>query len=142
MSKENTMNKIVFVSVAMLSLSACDDATIASQNISKAADNFEVTRRIVFENTWTGEVMSTIEGRCNIVAEPKQLEVTCKLGPEDFRKFFLGLHGHATYQVDQLEPLKVGVYHFRRTFKPQAVIPDIDFRGGAAELLSKSDATD
>lgn len=27
-----------------------DDATVASYNLSKAADNFEVTRRVVFMN--------------------------------------------------------------------------------------------
>lgn len=31
-----------------------DDAKIASQNLTKAADNFEITRRIVFYNGITG----------------------------------------------------------------------------------------
>ena len=36
---------------AALTMTACsDDATVASDNLSKAADNFEVQRRIVFFN--------------------------------------------------------------------------------------------
>lgn len=49
-----------------LSLSACTDADIASSNLSKAADNFEVNRRVVFYNGITGEYMLSIEGLCSL----------------------------------------------------------------------------
>ena len=38
------------------------DATIASQNISKAADMFEIDRRIVFLNGITDTYLLSIEG--------------------------------------------------------------------------------
>ena len=45
------MRKILFV-LALFLLVGCgaDDAYVASRNISKAADNFEVDRRIVLYN--------------------------------------------------------------------------------------------
>lgn len=51
----------------LFGVAACqDDAKVASYNISKAADNFEIDRRIVFYNGINGEYMLTIEGRCSI----------------------------------------------------------------------------
>lgn len=36
--------------------SGCTDAQIASENLSKAADMFEIDRRIVFYNGITGDI--------------------------------------------------------------------------------------
>lgn len=43
----------------VLTLTACmdDDATVVSDNISKAADNFEVNRRIVMFNGITDDAL-------------------------------------------------------------------------------------
>jgi len=38
---------------------------VAGDNLSKAADNFEINRRIVFYNGFTGEYMLAIEGLCS-----------------------------------------------------------------------------
>ena len=61
--------------VSLTAASSCvDDATIASHNLSKAADNFEVTRRVVFMNGITDTYMLEIAGLCSIEDEGKQLE--------------------------------------------------------------------
>ena len=45
------MKKLILGAMAALSLSACvPDAQVASTNLSKAADMFEIDRRIVFYN--------------------------------------------------------------------------------------------
>lgn len=112
-------------------LIGCNDAKIASRNLSKAADMFEVNRRVVFYNGITEGYMLTIEGLCSIKSDnkDKQLEVTCKTGFDSYKKHFLGLSDNVTYFVEQLEPNKVSVYHYRVIFKPQTIIPDIDFEG-------------
>lgn len=133
------MRKLTIAALAttsMLALAGCqDDAQIASYNISKAADNFEIDRRIVFYNGITDTYMLTIEGRCSIEDQTTQLEVTCKIGPNAFKKHFLGLSDNVTYFAEQLETADVSVYHHRVTFKPQEILPDIDFRGDAGELM-------
>lgn len=129
--------KILLPILAMFALAACEtDATVASHNLSLAADNFEIDRRVVFYNGITGGYMLTIEGRCSIKADgmDRQLEVTCKVGDAAFKKHFLGLSDNVTYFVEQLEPKDVSVYHYRVVFKPQTIIPDIDFRGDAGDL--------
>lgn len=48
------------------------DATVASRNLSAAADNFELDRRIVFYNGITGAYMLSIEGKCSFDAGTTQ----------------------------------------------------------------------
>lgn len=120
-------------------LAGCaDDASVASRNMSKAADMFEVDRRVVFYNGITGGYMLSVEGRCSIKSDlaDRQIEVTCKTGPEAYKKHYLGLSDNVTYFVEQLEPKGVSTFHYRVIFKPQSIIPDVDFRGDADELTS------
>jgi len=125
--------KIVLI-VALLALAmlttACDDATVASYNMVKAADNFEINRRIVFVNGITDSYLLEIEGKCSIEADTLdlQLEVICKTGDEQYKKHFLGLSDNVFYVVEQLEPVHASAYHYRLTFKPQLIVPDIDLR--------------
>lgn len=115
--------------IAAAALAGCqDDAQVASHNLSKAADNFEIGRRIVFYNGITGEYMLTIEGLCSQTQTEKKLAVTCKVGPSDYKKHFLGLSDNVTYFSEQVEPAKADVFHYRVTFKPKVIIPDIDLR--------------
>lgn len=111
-----------------LGLAGCNDADIASSNLSREADMFRVNRRIVFYNGITGEYMLTLEGLCSLGNHdgPKELTVTCKTGDEEFKKHFLGLSDNVTYFVEQIAPNKVSRYHYKVIFKPAAIIPDID----------------
>lgn len=109
-------------------LGACSsDADVASENLSKAADNFEIQRRIVFFNGITDTYLLSIEGRCSINDDGNQLEVTCKVGGA-FKKHFLGLSDNVSYFVEQVENANVSTSHYRVVFKPSTIIPDIDVR--------------
>ena len=133
------MNKVVMglvtVGFALMISAGCDDAKVASRNLSKAAENFEINRRIIFYNGITDTYMLTIDGRCAIDDQRNQLEVVCKIGEGAYNKHFLGLSDNVTYFAEQLKTADVSTYHYRVTFKPQTILPDIDFRGDAAELL-------
>jgi hypothetical protein len=109
----------------LFSVIGCDDATVANQNLTRAADNFEVNRRIVFLNGITDRYILVIEGRCSITDNMGQLEVLCKTGPDTYKKHFLGLSDNVTYFAEQLDEIKLSVYHYRVTFKPEVIIPDI-----------------
>ena len=131
------MKKVLILVTALIGLAACSDANIASRNLSKAADMFEIVRRVIFYNGITGGYMLTIEGRCSLGNNDKarRLSVTCKTGPDAYKKHFLGLSDNVTFFVEQLEPKNVSVYHYRVIFKPQTIIPDVDFRGDASALI-------
>ena len=115
--------------VALSFLTACNDANVASHNISKAADNFEINRRVVFYNGITGDYMLSIEGYCSRGNSDaaRQVTVTCKVG-DTYKKHFLGLSDNVTYFIEQLEPAAVGTSHYVVVFKPSVIIPDIKIK--------------
>lgn len=123
------------VGILGLGLTACsDDSEVASKNLSKAADNFEVNRRIVMFNGITDKYLMEIVGACSIKDEGNQLEVICKVGKDSYKKHFLGLSDNVSYFVEQGEPVKASAMHYRVTFKPQQILPDFDFRGSSSDL--------
>lgn len=127
--------KKAFLSLALVSvavLAACTDADIASSNLSQAADNFQVNRRIVAINGITDNYLLEVEGLCSLGNQDKAREVsiTCKTGPGLFKKFFVGLSDNVTYVVEQLEPMPVNTYRYKVTFKPSVIIPDVDVKLG------------
>jgi hypothetical protein len=125
------MNKKVcaaLVSVALLA-GCSSDADVVSENISRAAEDFQIARRIVFVNGITNDYLLSIEGQCNITheQEQRQLEVTCRTTDGD-KKHFLGLSDNVTYFVEQMNPVNVSEDHYKVYFKPATIIPDVDAR--------------
>jgi len=118
---------LALTAVAALGLTACSDADVASRDLSKAADYFEIDRRIVFYNGITNEYILEVEGRCSIgnEDEPGKLTVTCKTGEDSYKKHFLGLSDNVTYFAEQLQEAETDVYHYDVRFKPEALIPDV-----------------
>lgn len=111
---------------AAVTLASCSsDADVASENLSKASDQFEIERRVIFFNGITDTYLLTIEGRCSINDDGNQLEVTCKTGGE-YKKHFLGLSDNVTYFVEQVEGANVSTDHYRVIFKPEVIVPDVD----------------
>ena len=111
-------------------LPACsDDADVASKNLSKAPDNFEIQRQIVFFNGITDTYLMTIEGRCALgnQDDPKELSVTCKVG-DGYKKHFLGLSDNVSYFVEQIDGKNVSTDFYQVNFKPQSILPDIRLR--------------
>lgn len=124
------MKKVLATMLVALSLAGCNDADVASRNLSRAADNFEVNRRVVFYNGITGDYMLSIEGLCSLGNDSTagKVSVTCKAGPDNYKKHFLGLSDNVTYFIEQMEPSKVSTAHYRVVFKPSVILPDIDVR--------------
>lgn len=117
----------IISTILITSIGCSTDASVASHNLSKAAEMFELDRRIVFYNTWKGEYLLSIEGRCSIEYS-KRVAVTCKTGPDSYKKHYLGMSGHVTYFSEQIKPAGVSAYHYKIIFKPESILPDIDLK--------------
>lgn len=114
-----------------LSMAACSsDADVASHNLSKDADNFQIPRRIVFYNGITGAYILELDGYCSLGNhdDAGELSVTCKVGPDEYKKHFLGLSDNVTYFAEQLDPKKVSTNYYKVIFKPTTIVPDVDVR--------------
>ena len=122
-------NLFIVLLLCSLIVFGCDTtANVVSHNLSKAADMFEINRRIVFYNGITGDYILTIEGKCSLgnFDQNGELSVTCKTGPDSYKKHFLGLSDNVTYFAEQLESVNTNEYRYKVIFKPQTIIPDID----------------
>jgi hypothetical protein len=104
------------------------EADVASSNVSKAADQFEVDRRIVFYNGITNEYILVIEGKCSLgnFDDVGELSVTCKTGHDQYKKHFLGLSDNVTYFAEQIGSIGASGYQYRVIFRPAQIIPDIE----------------
>jgi len=129
---------LLIIAAGAIAIAACtSQADTVSQNISVAAEQFEIERRIVFLNGITDKYLLSIEGRCSIevgnTGVANALEVTCRTGgPTDeapdglFVKHFLGLSDNVSFFVEQLTAVNVDPFHYRVVFRPEEIIPDID----------------
>jgi len=124
------IKKLTAIAVASaISLTACSrDADVVSRNLSTAADQFEIPRRVVFYNGITDSYMLTIEGLCSLGNNDAagQLTVVCKTGPNSYKKHFLGLSDNVTYFVEQVDAAAASASFYRVIFKPAAIVPNID----------------
>lgn len=122
------------VGVALLTAGCSSDADKAANNISKAAEQFEVQRKIVGVNGITDRVEFEVEGRCSIEGDGlgalRALIVTCKHGPKDFRKHYIGMSDNVFFISTQLRGIDVSVYRTRIILKPQNLVPNFDLVTG------------
>ena len=128
MTKTMTRSLLALVALA-LALGACaQPADVVSNNISVAADNFEINRRIVFYNGITDSYMLVIEGYCSLGNTDTQYKrtVTCQTGPNEYKKHFLGLSDNVTYFAEQIDGSFENRYQYRVIFRPSTIIPDIE----------------
>lgn len=124
-------SKIFAALVAAAALAGCSsDADVASRNLSRAADNFDVSRRVVFYNGISGEYMLSIEGLCSKGNSDSRsvITITCKTGPGTYKKHYLGLSDNVTYFIEQVDPYAAGTDHYVVNFKPSAILPDVRLR--------------
>jgi len=130
------MKKLALAVVAFLAfvvLAGCErQADVASRNLSVAADNFEIVRRVVFYNGITDTYMLTIEGLCSLGNHDssREITITCKTGVGEYKKHFLGLSDNVTYFVEQLKTADVSTYQYRVIFRPSTIIPNVDLDVG------------
>lgn len=128
------MKKLIFVLFALLIAGCAQPADVASRNLSIDADNFRIERRIVFYNGITDSYMLTIEGKCALGNQDSygELTVTCKTGPDSYKKHFLGLSDNVTYFVEQIESKGVNTYQYNVIFRPTTIVPafSVDLSGG------------
>ena len=125
-------------------LSGCQrEADTVSYNLSKDADEFRVTRRVVFYNSITDTYILEMIGNISIKIDTaeRQLEVTAKIGPDKYQKHFLGLSDNVTYTVEQIGTSDVNPYRYQMIFKPESILPiELEMKTGEEPMNSIPDS--
>ena len=120
-------NKIVAIAVALaasLALTSCREATYASYNVSKEADNFKVLRRITVVNTRSDNILYELEGFFSLQnTSTKEIAVISRTGEDEYKKDFIYLNEWTTYVVEDLDGSDVSPYHYELTIIPKSYPP-------------------
>lgn len=122
------MKKIFTLFLALLlclALVACRESDRVGYNISKEADNFNVTRRLTVINARTDTVLMQLTGTFALANNNShELVVICELSDGTYQKHFVYLNEYTLYVVEDISNTDVDKYHYELNFLPQ-MIPGI-----------------
>lgn len=125
---------LVVMSSVVFATGCESSADKVSENLSTAAENFEVQRRIVGVNGITDKVEFVVEGRCSVegdnLGDLQALTVICKQGPNNYKKHWLGVPDNLIFIVTQIQGLPASEYRTRIILKPENLVPDFDLQTG------------
>lgn len=95
-------------------LPGCSEASRVNYNISKQANYFESERRVTVYNARTDKIVLEIEGYISISNnENSELVVTCKVGPEQYKKNYVYLNAYTLYVVEDITGTHTDPYHYK-----------------------------
>lgn len=123
--------KAILISIAMFImitiLASCRPANIVSNNISKEADEFKVTRKITVVNMRTDNVMFEITGTFSLQnTSSRELAIVCMVGPDLYKKHFVYLNDWTSYVMEDISGADVDPYHYEITIYPFMLQPKIE----------------
>ena len=123
MRKRNVIALLLTTSAGLL-LSGCSQADKVSENVSNAADNFQVQRRVVVFNTRTDKIMFVAKGLISIDTETKsKMIILAKTGKHNYKKDIINLTGNTAYTVEDLSGADVSSYSYEVTWQPEGLVP-------------------
>ena len=115
------MKKIVALVVVLISMCVifvgCSEADKVNANISKQADYFETERKITVYNARTDKIILEAEGYMSISNNStRELVVTCKIGPDTYKKNYVYLNDYTMYVVEDITGTHTDPYHYKMYF--------------------------
>ena len=107
---------MVLASVCVI-LVGCSEADKVNANISKQADYFETERKITVYNARTDKIILEAEGFMSISNNSEnELVVTCKIGPNTYKKNYVYLNYYTMYVVEDITGTHTDPYHYKLYF--------------------------
>lgn len=124
MRKAKTTTVVSLIAAALLALlitamlTGCSEADKVNANISKQADYFESERRITVYNARTDKIILEAEGYMSISNNENNSEliVTCKVGPNEYKKNYIYLNDYTLYVVEDISGTHTDPYHYKMYF--------------------------
>lgn len=125
--KRSIKTGIIGAILATTALTGCTSAADkASENLSKAAENFEVPRRIVGINGITDNVLFTVEGFCSYETGGDTYDVICKQPDGKIERTTLVKSDNVTVLVTQMGGADIDLFRSRVILRPENVVPNFD----------------
>ena len=117
---------LMLVLVCLVScLTGCSEADNVNHNLSQAADNFEVVRKITVYNARTDMIIMEMEGLMSLSNNStSELVVTCRTGANEYKKNYVYLNDYVIYVVEDITGTVTDPYHYKIHF--YTALPDVD----------------
>lgn len=113
---------VVFSAVLMVS---CSKADRVSHNLSREADELNITRRVTVINGITNQIIFQATGQMSIeyVEERKQLNIIALGENGEYKKHIVGISDNVSYMVEDITGMKGVDTKYRLYFNPDMVVP-------------------
>lgn len=118
------MSIILPAAIIALALAGCTQANRVSSNISKEANNFNVTRRLAVINARTDEPVFELIGNFSLQNNStNELEIICETAGGVYKKHYVYLNEWTIYVVEDVSGAYVDPYHYEVNFLPEMILP-------------------
>lgn len=116
---------LIAIVTCCVGLAGCSAADNVNHNLSQAADNFQVLRKITVYNARTDLIVMEMEGYMSLSNNStNELVVTCMTGPGEYKKNYIYLNEYVIYVVEDITGFATDPYHYKVHF--YTALPDID----------------
>lgn len=113
---------IMAVSLIAIPLTGCRQSDRVAYNVSREADNFNVTRKLTVLNVRSDRILMELTGTFSIANNAaNELEVICKTGEDTYKKHFVYLNNWTVYTVEDISGADVDPYKYKIVFYPQMI---------------------
>lgn len=103
--------------LGMCMLTGCTESDQVSYNISKEANNFNVTRKLTVINARTDTVLLEMIGTFSLSNNStNELEIICEVDDGIYQKHFVYLNEYTLYVVEDISGAEVDKYHYEINF--------------------------
>lgn len=118
---------IAFVTVvaAALLMVSCSKADRVSHNLSREADEMNITRKVTVINGITNQTIFQATGQMSIeyVEERKQLNIIALDDDGNYKKHIIGISDNVSYVVEDVTGMKGIDTKYRMYFNPNMILP-------------------
>lgn len=103
-----------------LVLTGCTEVDQVSSNISKEADNFNVTRKLTVLNARTDTILLELTGTFALKNNSNnELEIIIETAEGKYQKDYVYLNDYTMYVVEDISGSSVDKYHYEINFLPE-----------------------
>ena len=111
---------LVLTAVSCFAMTGCTEADQVSTNISKEADNFNVTRKLTVLNARTDTILLELTGTFALKNNSdNELEVIIETAEGKYQKDYVFLNDYTMYVVEDISGAEVDKYHYEINFPPE-----------------------
>ena len=118
--KKNVMALLAAFVLLCAFLTGCTEVDQVSNNISKEADNFNVTRKLAVLNARTDTILLELTGTFSLQNNSEnELEVIIETAEGKYQKDLVYLNDYTMYVVEDISGADVDKYHYEINFLPE-----------------------